>query len=267
MPNLISNATGMDGVAGWTGGSSIDETILGAPGRAVIVGAGGSLTSAVVNVTPGTSIDVFATYAAAAGGALLECVFSTGAVAIPLKSRGDGRPRRGLPRAFDIARGRLTVPAGAATARLRVTGGGAVYLTKPFLGPAPADRESMWQAGPHANADLNLPAFPSELPPPSVDASPIAQRKAFAGDAGVPITRRIGSSPRVTANLTYELTLEERDTLDQLYRSAAEPFWFTRIDTMELCRARWLADGEPTDSGTRPGIDRTTRIGLLLEVA
>lgn len=276
MGNRIMNATGLDGLADWTGASSIDEDVIGGPGRLVIVGNAGELTSSATPVIAGQVVEAFghvAGYAGAAASLEVEFLTAGGAlvegVAVSRKSRGDGDPRRGLPNTFDAFRGRLTAPATSAQARLKATSAaGAVYLLKPFLESVPWEGDSMFQAGPHANADLNLATWPTKLPPVRADGGlePIAQRTAFTGDAGVPITRKRTSALRYELRGDFLLTLEQFDRLEAFFRVGAEPFYFTRYDSMQVCRARWLEDGEPSIRGFRNGLRRVS-VGLLLQVA
>lgn len=274
MANGIKNASGLD-AADWTGATAFDEEVLGAEGRIVIVGAGGALRSSTVPVVPGQVIEAAGLVGASGGGAVLEVEFLSGGgvvietAAVAMKTPGDGRPRRGLPIAFDIRRGRLVTPADAATARLLARGTGSAYLLKPLLDPAPGRRPTVWTPGPHTNPDLNLPSLPSMLPPiewDNAELEPIPLRKDFAPDAGVPITRRMGSTPRWKLTTSLRMTMEEADAFDEFFKAGVEPFWIVRYDTQALCRAYWLADGEPSYSAARLGL-REVSFGLLLEVS
>lgn len=271
MANRILNAAGLDGLADWTGATAIDETVVGGPGRAVIIGAGGTLLSSSTPVVAGQAVEAFG-HVAAPGALAVEFLSGGGAsidvVAIPQKGAGEGPARRGLPHTFAAFRGRLTAPAGAASARLRATSAGSVALLKPFLETTPWERESPWNVGPHTNPDLNLPTWPTKLRPadPSdYSVEPIPTRKAFAGDSGVPITRRVTLTPRYQLSASLRLSLEEFDRLEAFFLAGVEPFFFARYDTQQLCRARWLADGEPKLSGGRL-VSRRAQFGLLLEV-
>ena len=272
MGNRISNATGLDGVTGYAAATGTDEVTVGAPGRIVIVGTSG-LSSPGVAVVAGEVVDAFAHFAAAGGAAVLELVVGATVIPVPIKRTRQGAPRRGLPRAFDFGRIRVAAPA-SGTAFLRVTGPGACYLLKPFIdAPVDYDRPSAWQAGPHANPDLNLFAWPSKLPVVQADGfqvRPTPTRKAFSADAGVPITRQISSTTRYVLAAELVLTLEERDRLERFAEITrgenGEPFYFVRYDTQQVCRAYWMEDGDPADAGTRAG-GRRTGFSLLLEVA
>lgn len=269
MANMLLNAAALDGGADWTGSTSRDDAVVGAPGKAVFVSTGGAIYSNDVPVTAGKMIDTGGLYFGTAltvqfrnGGTLIS------AVAVPLRLKGDGAPRRGLAGSFDVARGRILVPVGATTARLRVDGPGTVYLLRPRLETTLVARERhLWQPGAHSNIDLNLPVWPIDFPTPrGFDADPIATRGSFAGDAGVPITRRKFRTRRYLAKVGYDVTEDELDRLMKFFDETSGPFWYSRPDSRELCRARWTADGEPKPGGlTRGG--RGLELTLLLEVA
>lgn len=274
MANRILNAGGLDGLTDWTGATSVDEEIVGGPGRAVILAAGGTLRSSSTAVTPGQALEAFghvggqgaalAVEFLAAGGALVDTV------AIPQIAPGAPPARRGLPHTFAAFRGRPVAPAGSASARLKATAAaGAVSLLKPFLETQPWERDSAWNVGPHTNPDLNRQTWPTKLRLPdagSYSVEPISTRRAFAGDVGVPITRRLTITPRYRLSAEIRVSIEEYDRLEAFFLASVEPFFFVRYDTQQVCRAYWLEDGEPKLSGSRL-VNRSARIGLLLEVA
>lgn len=267
MSNDLSNATFLDDATGWTGGTSVDETTRGGPGRHVILATGGDVVSASgPAVTAGQMCEVFGHHAATGGPSSLYLKVGGTQTIVPLERANVGEPRRGVPSSFRFSYGRVAAPA-TGTATLRVIGSGTVMLLKPFLDAAPPTRRQAWQAGPHANVDLDLPAWPTDLPlpdPGSVDGQPVSTRKSFAGDSGVPIMRRMSVTARQMFRAGYELDLEERDRLDAFFRAGHAPFWFLRPDTAQLCRAWWTPE-EPSDRGG--GVRRQTSIELLLEVA
>lgn len=274
MGNRVLNATGQDGVADWTGATSVDETTVGAEGRVVIVSSGGSLRSSTTPVAPGQTVEAAGLVAGTSAALVVEFLDGGGSVlqsaAIPVRSAGVGSPRRGIASSFTIARGRLVAPSSTASARLRATATGTVYLLRPWLESTPyGDGRSLWQAGPHTNPDLDLPVWPSALPILAEDGytlEPIPTRAEFAGDVGVPITRSRSTTRRYKLRGTLALDSEEQDRLEQFFDDRNGAFWFTRPDNMALQRARWLADGEPTFSGLAHG-RRRVAFALLLEVA
>jgi hypothetical protein len=126
-----------------------------------------------------------------------------------------------------------------------------------------------FQAGPHGNPDLNLVAWPADLPlaqPGEYGTEPIPLRKAFAGDDGVPTTRRVADGSRSFLSVTLVLDMAQRDVLDAFWRANHEQFFFTRYDTQEVCVAEWASDGDPKDAGAKVG-SRSTSFKLLLRVA
>jgi hypothetical protein len=275
MGNQVSNATFLDGTTGWAspGGLAVDEDVRGAPGRAVLRAGGASalLTSTAALLTGGTSLRAFAHHSTGsrigirfqdAGGATVQDFV------LPLERSGQGSPRRGLLGTYAFSSAVLPVPVGATKWLFYFSSAIAnPVLMKPYGSddgrPAP-----LWQPGPHANADLNLPAWPAQFPFPAADTvqvDPIPTRKSFMGDQGVPSTRRITLTQRWKFMAEYSLTAEGRDDLDQFFASVAGPFWFTRPDTRQLCQAVWLEDGEPADRGLENG-KRKTQVGLLLKV-
>ena len=276
MSNKVLNASGLDGVTDWTGATSVDETTIGAPGRVVLVSSSGSLRSTTTPVEPGAVIEAAGAYQATGGGAVLEVEFLDVSLAViettavPVKRYPSGSPRRGIASTFALARGRLLVPVGAATARLRARGTGTVYLLRPWMETVLyGEFGSTWQTGQHSNPDLALSSWPTKLPPldeGGYSVDPIPRRKSFAGDAGVPMTRELSSTPRYMLRGSLRLDAEEQDRLEDFFALADSPFWFTRQDNLQLCRAYWTADGELAFAGLVRGRRRVT-FTLLLEVA
>lgn len=301
MPNGIKNATGLDGVTDWsidggvTAAISIDESELGGPGRAVIVGTRtatvgqyAALITSRLQFAEGELIEVFAHHAADHAGApiasrLYASWFNGLGVGISNTAIAAGqiapRPRRGLPSTFAFNRVRLTPPADARAVEVYViatapsSGLLRVALLKPFIGGvASGDRPPCWSPGPHTNPDLDLDIWPESLPDfRELDSPRTPTRTAFSTDAQIPVGRRFGTRGRIRFTGELKLTLEQRDTLDQFVEARnllpdSAPFWFVHPDTRQLTRA-WIdpEDGEPSDSGR--GRDRRTRVGLMLEVA
>lgn len=273
MPNKIKNATGLDGVANWTGaGLTIDETVAGSPGRAVIKSTGASLASAAIALNGATVV-----YASAhhehdrnlaiqwldAGGA------QVGQNLMPLIRFGDFRARRGIPSTFDFSRGAATAPGGATQYRLASIGAAGQLLLQPF---ASTDGFECWTPGPHDNPDLNLDVWPVTLPDlRELDSPRSPTRRSFDTDSGIPSGSRIATRGRILLTGEFRLSLEQLDTLEQFHEARnllpeSRPFWFVHPDTRRLCRA-WFNpdDGDPSVSAG--GRDRRVRVGLLLEVA
>lgn len=286
MANRIPNATFLDALDGVTltnATGTVDESVYGAPGRAVLVAdatAAGATTVAMgaLAVTAGQQFHAFAHTAAinATGAQSLALQIRDGGGAqlalIPLAlNTGDGRPRRGLPGSFDFWSLLGTIPA-TGTARLLLSGSLAIdgkhLLLKPLLEAATVLERQTWQPGPHTAPDLNLPSWPTQFSwalDSGLEFDPIPTRKAFDGDTGVPITRRVTSTLRYKIKAEFILTMEERDQLGQFFDAVEGLFWFTRPDTQEVCQAAWLADGEPKDGGLYLG-RRRTQVGLFLRV-
>lgn len=271
MANELLNATGLDGTTNWTagaGGVSILDSGAGGHGRLVISG-GGSLASDRIALNGRANVWAMAHYL----GAQLVVRFSDGAgatvqdVQVPARRGPQGPAERGRPGGFFFAKGLIPAPAGATHYAIRLTGSGAVRLLKPY---ASADglKPCLWQAGPHANPDLNYPSWPAHLPAPmdeGLQFDPIPTRKGYSGDSGVEATRRITRTRRYRMAAQLSLTTVERDVLMDFFDDHPGKFWFTRPDTREVCLAQWLAEGEPVDAGQLPG-RRRTQIKLQLVV-
>src|SRR5690606_10895775 len=101
--------------------------------------------------------------------------------------------------------------------------------------------------------------------------APTPTHQSFVTDSGVPLPRRVASTPRWEARPEYWLN---RVQLDQLlsFHAATEAdgdraFWFVEPGLSRLCRAFWLDDGAPAVvEHVRAGLMRV-QVGLLLEVA
>lgn len=272
MTNKLTNATGLDGTAGYTGGGALstNETTTGGPGRIVVLSASGHLATDSVPVSGA----VIYAYAHHAPGSRVRVRFLDAALAtvgadvlLPLvdPTRPDSPMTRGLPSTFDFSRGQAVRPTGATRALLRVEGGpNPKAILKPYLAD---DRMACWRPGPHGNPDLNLASWP-DLPPPQAggfQVAPTGMRQAYETDSRKPITRRLPGASWYVLRATVSLDQLQRDRLQQFYESAQEPFWYVRPDTHQVSRAWWLEDGDPTDDGLGRG--RTTQYGLLLEPA
>lgn len=273
MPNLIINATGLDGLTDWTfaGGGTIDETVLGSPGRAVLKAAGAAILTSFA-ATPGATLSVSAYHRPGssliiqtdngAGGAVVE-------TAVPLIRAGKGPPRRGLPATFAFSKGSAVIPAGHVRAVLAsVAAAGPVFMLQPY---ASTSGFRCWTPGPHTSLDLNLASWPDTLPDfKELDSPRTPTRKSFATDSGIPASWRIGTRGRIMFEGSLTLDLEQLDTLERFVESRlllaeSVPFWFVHPDTRQLCRAWFNPDNEISNSGR--GRERSTMVSLILEVA
>lgn len=293
MGNQIDNCGFVDGVAGWTAGGgavrAVDETVRGGPGRAVMTltrvatGAGEvtTLVSTQVAVAAGAKVE---------GMALIGALGATVAASIAIRDGGGVLLERiplAVQRAYDgaVVRGiRETLtqvwtcaPAsatGQAALELVATslaaGATEAWLAKPYLDPAWAPRpHPVWDPGLHDNVDLQLPCWPASLPPVSEQGyapTPTVLRKGFEGDLGIEATRRTGMSPWTKLKAAVNCDPVQRDTLETFHQGGETPFWFVKPDTDQLCRARWLSDGDPTLQSQAPG-RAMMGFGLLLQVA
>jgi hypothetical protein len=293
MANQVQNAGGLDGVTGWSATSgaakSIDEAVLGGPGRAVIkaakaltAGQGLALWSEGFAVTAGQVIEAAGAIGNSEGGLpglALEIVDGGGAVLsstpLPVSAPDSaGGPRRGLAATFAQAYGRVTAPA-SGTARLRATSTATIGAThqlallRPFLDRPGSARRSAWDPGPHLNPDLQLPTWPASLPGlrRNLQVAPYANRVAFAGEAGIPSTDKLyGGSLQVAVTAQLGLDPEQADVLDQFFLASTGPFFFLRPDTDQLCYAQWLAEGAPRPAGYS-GVNPLVEVGLHLWIA
>lgn len=256
--NLLRNAGLLDQVADWSSGGgalTVNETTIGAPGRAVLVtGAGGAATSRV-DVIAGEVLEISALAGSDGDPPRVEFVVFDGggaviyATVIPYRRLAQGRGRRGLISTFNDAYARLTVPVtGRAWISFTSFGGvmSQIYAMRPYIG-RPGLAPMRWDPGAHGNPDLQLPVWPADLPSfrGQVTADPITNLKAFAGDVGIPANTRLYGELRHQYRGQMRLSPEQDDVLTSFYRSGAQRFFMVRQDTAELCIAEWLADGVP----------------------
>lgn len=287
--NLITNASFLDGPTGWTAyGGTLDvhETGVGAPGRMVLASTHSAARWAVstsMEVAAGQSIDALCLAASSAGAPTPYVFFydeseaSISGTPLARETSPFGPPIAGLAETMSRYRLRTAAPSGAAMMRLDVglSVSGTLYVSKPLLAltPSPAPRHGLrWICGPHDNPDLDLPCWPSALPPLLQDgysAQPIPDRSSWGGNAGIPANHAVNGGGWVQLKGTLSLTQVEREDLMAFYASFSglndAAFWFVRPDTEELVRARWAADGAPTDAKSAGRFK--TSIGLLLEPA
>lgn len=286
--NLVKNASFLDGATGYvgTGGAlSVDETIFGAPGKGVLSlggtpGNGNTMTISMdypegPAVVSGELLEVFVMGKSTIPNLSAKLqVQGGGEVTIPLKAEHKGAATRGVASTFNIYRGRFAAPStGQARIELSsvaVNGLAQIMLMyRPYIEKVAATaRERQWTPGEHYSPDLDLPVWPSSLPPfraDSLQVQPTAVRKAFNGDNSKQSTVRIANRPSYQLKGDMELNSVQLDALEKLCYETSEPFWFVRQDTGELCHAYWAEDGSPIGAGG-PNMIRRISIGLVLEV-
>lgn len=286
------NAGGLDGVTNWNaiggGALAVDEAVTGGPGRAVIevtgVGAVGGvvgIASDTVPIVAAPLVEAFGRYAASQGAWSLQVEWRSGAAVlaqapVTFAAAPVTAAKRGLPTTFAWAYSRLQAPGGAdgmrllATTTLAAAGAYSLALLKPYLGLAPADpRPTRWDPGSHANPDLQLQVWPSDLAPFRSDQlpTPIANGKAWAGDAGIPVRESLYAGVHHEFRGQMRLSSEQFDVLDAFYDSTQDAeFYVVRPDTDQLCVAEWLADGAPKPASLA-GPWTIAEAGLHLRVA
>ena len=200
MANTLTNAGFLDGTTGWTKTAqlilSVDETVRGSPGRAALVATGATTgtnqTQTVsvdaarrASVTAGVEVEVSLCALATVAGAITPVVATVvwhaaggGVVASETLSLREpqisrhGVGLKGVRSTWPTARQRLTPPAGAVSADLRLSvtpaaSGAAVViaLLKPQIAAVPPGRSEplSWQPGLHVSEDLQRPAWPHAL--------------------------------------------------------------------------------------------------------
>jgi hypothetical protein len=287
--NLVKNASFLDGTQGFVapdgGVLSVDDQIFGAPGRSVLVltdtpGNGNPMTLSMdypegPAVTSGDLLEVFLMTKSTIPNPTVKLQIQAGSeVSIPLKEQNPGAATRGVPSTFNIYRGRVISPS-TGQARLSISAVAsngsqhAIILFHPYIEKvAVTARQRMWTPGEHYGADLDLPVWPSNLPPfrsDSIQCQPMTVRRSFSGDVPRPATTRIANNPSYRFSGDLELNGVQLDALENLCYAQPEPFWFVRPDTAELCHAYWAEDGSPSTSGG-PNPIRKVSIGLILEV-
>lgn len=307
MGNGLWNAGFLQGADHWTtvgGGSlSVDETVRGAPGRAVLkatrLAATAGLTAPVepipadrVAVSAGETVE----FAAAALGLLgiveapamprAFAVFHGAAGAIletrPLIVRqpeinAHGLGLAGVRPSFYTVQQREIVPAGATTATLRVEAVSvlanqtvAVLLLKPMVARVPAGRSvpMLWDPGQHSDDDLKFAAWPAVLRPFRGGGGGEVQpgRVEYQSGAGRPKSRRVALDPVRKFMGQVRCDGIERATLEQFWREGPGDFWIVEPDTDRLCVASWAADGAPIMMEGR-GVTCLMQVGLWMETA
>lgn len=291
--NAITNAGGVEGVAGWVGSAgsvlAIDDTVRGFDGRMVIRAAKNVALNEVVTlanqpavaISSDQYIEAFAHHGANRGSTTLKLqIFSDAAatvllqtIDVPTQTAGDGNPRLGLSKSYTFSHLRMKSPV-TGFMRLQVsnspTSAGLmqVLIMRPYLeAVSQKTKYRCWDPGPHIDPDLNLPHWPSDLPhlrAENFSVPVIPSRVAFSGDKGIAVTKKLTRSPWYQAMGQVRGDQETHAILDQFFRTQPEPFWFVRPDTLQLCRAYWLAEGEPSSSGL--GANKIIEFGLQLSI-
>lgn len=291
--NELTNAGFAEGISFWDYAGNnepayIDETDYGYDGRPVFVinGSGGTMAAAqkltdMLPVTVGQVLEVFGHVSGVNVPTALnvsffmartDASFNT-AIPVPLSSKGDGSPRLGLSKSFDFYHGRIISPING-YARISVNSGAPtgpnskLMFMKPYLERVlPKTKYRCWDPGKHVNPDLQIPHWPSELPHLRADqfsAPIIPSRVGFSGDKGVSVTKKLTRNPWYNVSGQIRGDQETHAILDRFFRTAPEPFWFVRPDTLQLCQATWMTEGEPSMSGLGP--DKVIQFGLQLRI-
>jgi hypothetical protein len=296
MGNGLKNAGGLDGVLNWNvtgaGALGVDESVQGAPGRGVFVqsaataGAGQAETfSDFIAVAPGQLTEAFGFWRTSGGdgyGLYVEWLNGAAAVIgpatpVPLvtPSRTPGQAAvRGLAYMFNSSYGRLVAPAGSAFMRLGLAtnlaavGPYSLALMKPYLALAPTySRPTVWDPGSHTNPDLQLPVWPSILPPFQADQlpTPLSNMASYSTDTNISTTRDVYTQLQYSFKGKMRLDATQVDALDQFYLDNRSGFFVVRPDTQQLCVGFWTDDGAPTPVESR-GPWTFVQIGLRLAV-
>lgn len=306
MANLLSNCGFLDGATGWTKsaqlGLSVDETVRGSSGRAVLIGSGattaasqtqfiGSAASGRGAVVAGQAYEVAASLLAVAAGALTAPTATvvwynaSGAALTPTsltvraaQSTIHGEGLRGVRNTFRSVRQKVTAPAGAVAAELRLAvtpsaSGSSVVLglLKPQIAPVVAARTEplAWDPGRHSNPDLMLATWPTELRGFDLgpDGEPVASASEFQGSTpGRPSRRRTGRSPARQFKGVVRCLPYERALLDDFWSATEGDFWMVEPGSDRLCVASFAADGQPRMTDDR-GEVWSIELGLWLETA
>ena len=306
MANLFSNCGFLDGATGWAKSAqltlSVDETVRGSSGRAVLIGAGAttaasqmqSISSAQAGratVVAGQAYEVAASLLAVVSGAPTTPVATvvwynaagaaltpTSLTVRPAQSTIHGEGLRGVRNTFRSVRQKVTAPAGAVAAELRLAAtptasGSSVVLglLKPQIAPVVAARTEplTWDPGRHSNPDLMLPAWPTELRGFDLgpDGEPLPSASEFQGSTpGRPARRRTGRSPARQFRGVVGCLPFERALLDDFWSATEGDFWVVEPGSDRLCVASFAADGQPRMTEDR-GEVWSIELGLWLETA
>jgi len=307
MTNGLWNAGFLQGAEHWVtvGGGAlvVDETLRGAPGRAVLkasrLAATVGLTAPVepaaadrVAVSAGDVVE----FAAGALGLLgaVEAPAAPRAWAVFYNAAGtvlETRPLvvrppevathglglAGVRASFYGVQQRETAPAGAAKATLRVEAVStaanqnvSVLLLKPMVGRIPTGRSvpMLWDPGQHDNTDLTFTTWPDVLRPFRGGGGGEVQpgRVEYQSGAGRPKSRRVALDPVRKFMGQVRCDGVERAALEQFWREGPGDFWIVEPDTDRLCIASWAADGAPMMMEAR-GLTCLMQVGLWMETA
>jgi hypothetical protein len=291
--NGLTNASFLDGVGAWTavGGTlSVDEGApgRGGQGRAVLTAtrnatAGGQTAGARsqgIAVVAGRMLEVACLYGSTATNVEAALAVYSGATllsrtVLPRGWIADGPSRHGAPETLNSAYALMAAPnTGDAKIEVVATSAAAgameAWLSKPYLDGAWQDRKTyVWDPGAFDNIDLaGYRVWPPAFPPVllegySAKKTPI--REASTGDGGREETiRKAGiAATRLTGRMRMTRALYA--DLEAFFGASDQPFLFVRPDTAQLCKATWLADGEPDTEPTGVG-DVYASFGLQLVV-
>lgn len=292
--NDLTNASFLDGTPGWTavGGAtlSVDEGQAGrgGKGRAVLIaartasGAGqqAGARSGGVAVTAGQILEVAGLYGSTGASVELALAIYSGAslisrTVLPKVRSAAGVCRQGAPELLNFAYAQMAAPAsGQASVEVVASSGGAgafeAWLCKPYLDAVWQERRAyVWDPGLFANEDLgSMRRWPAQFPPILLEgygAQKTPIREAWTGDGGREGSLRKAGLPAVKMTARMKMTRAEYSDLEAFYAESDEPFLFVKPVTDQLCKATWLADGDPTDEPTGMG-DLYASIGLQLVV-
>lgn len=303
MANALRNAGAADGTDGWdvTGGGAaltVDDAQYGWDGKALFLNQGVATADGQsatiyavddnrVAVSPGDELEAFAfSYASKGTGALLVqwedsggSVLSNSTVPLVRAQMASGSPELGAWSTLDWSWGRVTAPASAAWARLRYkttvpTTGNAfkLMLLHPFLGTPVEitpnkDEPAKWDPGAHANTDLDLAAWPDDVPriQAGAQAETFPNRASMDTDGGIPASRLLYFTPQHSLRVQMRCLDLHLARLEAFHQRGLDEFWFVRPDTGQLCIGKWLADGAPKVVDRR-GPWLTVECGLHLKV-
>lgn len=307
MGNGLWNAAFLQGSAHWStvggGALTVDETLRGAPGRAVLkasrlaatVGLTVPVEPPAADSVPVSAGDVVEFSAGALGllgvveapavprawavfydasGTALE---TRPLVVRPPEVAAHGLGFAGVRASFFGFQQRETAPAGAAKATLRVEAVStaanqnvSVLLLKPLVGRIPAGRSVplLWDPGQHDNTDLMFTAWPDVLRPFRGGGGGEVQpgRVEYQSGAGRPKSRRVALDPVRKFMGQVRCDGIERAALEQFWREGPGDFWIVEPDTDRLCIASWAADGAPMMMEAR-GLTCLMQVGLWMETA
>ncbi|MCG2662562.1 hypothetical protein [Brevundimonas sp.] len=307
MANGLWNAGFLQGADHWAtvggGALTVDETLRGAPGRAVLkasrLAATVGLTSPVeptvadrVAVSAGDVVEfsagalgllgVVETPAAPRAWAVFYDAAGTTLETRPLVVRPPevvthGLGLAGVRASFFGVQQRETAPTGAAKATLRVEAVStaanqtvAALLLKPMVAKVSAARTLplAWTPGQHSSSDLAFAAWPEILRPFRAGAGGEVQpgRVEYQAGAGRPKSRRVALDPVRKFMGQVRCDGVERAALEQFWREGPGDFWIVEPDTDRLCITSWTADGAPMMVEQR-GLTCMMQVGLWMETA